>query len=41
MVLADDLFQAVIHHAEKGWVGVEDDAVRGELDHRHRLANGL
>ena len=41
MVLADDLFQAVIHHAEEGWVGVEDDAVRGELDHRHRLANGL
>ncbi|MDH1869874.1 hypothetical protein N5D83_24100 [Pseudomonas chengduensis] len=35
MVLADDLFQAVIHHAEKGWVGVEDDAVRDELDHRH------
>ena len=41
MLLADDLFQAVIHYTEKGWVGVEDDAVRGELDHRHRLANGL
>jgi hypothetical protein len=40
MVLALDLGQRIADRAEEIVVGVENDAVEGELDDRLRLADG-
>ena len=40
MVLAAQLIQAIAHDGQKGFVGVENLALRAELDHGKGVANG-